>query len=438
MIIPFPSQGSSPRDKAQELAWQAMEYIHRDDERAAQLCHKALDVYPDCVDAIHLLADIESQWQRDFIIGVKKAIEAGRRELGEEFFRENKGSFWGLIETRPFMRAMGALAEALADNEYRLDEAIAVHEEMLELNPNDNQGIRYGLLGCYLAKKQYYKAQMLLDRYPDEISAFFLWGRVLLDYATQGEDKAAKTLREARKENSHVEQYFFPRKQKPHERLGNYSPGDESEAIVCAQLLHIAWKAHSSARKWLQQACAAEVDMDGHVDNDLREMMDEVPKAYAARFVDLVKLTDTFCDAHLNIEYKDLCREMAITVCQKDSPVLKGKPEGWAAGIVYALGRINFLDDPTQTPHMKSKQIAEGLGVSVATMQAKAKVIREGLELIPFHPDWSLPSRMDDNPLVWMLEVNGFLMDIRMAPREAQVAAYEKGLIPYIPADRDE
>jgi hypothetical protein len=57
---------------------------------------------------------------------------------------------------------------------------------------------------------------------------------------------------------------------------------------------------------------------------------------------------------------------------------------------------------------------------------------------IQLHPDWCLPSKMDRNPLVWMLEVNGFLMDIRMAPREAQVVAYEKGLIPYIPADRKE
>ena len=43
---------------------------------------------------------------------------------------------------------------------------------------------------------------------------------------------------------------------------------------------------------------------------------------------------------------------------------------------------------------------------------------------------------MDDNPLIWMLEVNGLLMDIRHCPREAQVVAFEKGLIPYIPADR--
>ena len=170
----------------------------------------------------------------------------------------------------------------------------------------------------------------------------------------------------------------------------------------------------------------------------LRDLMAEVPKAYAARFTDLVGLTDAFCDAHLNSEYKGLCREMAVAVCQKSSPALKGKTEGWAAGIVYALGRINFLDDPSQTPHMKSTEIAEGFGVSVATMQAKAKVIREGLDLVPFHPDWCLPSKMDDNPLVWMLELNGFLMDIRMAPREAQVVAYEKGLIPYIPADRKE
>lgn len=168
----------------------------------------------------------------------------------------------------------------------------------------------------------------------------------------------------------------------------------------------------------------------------LRGLMAEVPTAYAARFTGLVGLTDAFCDAHLNAEYKDLCREMAVVVCQKDSPVLNGKTEGWAAGIVYALGRVNFLDDPSQTPHMKSNDIAEGFRVSMATMQAKAKVIREGLDLVPFHPDWCLPSKMDDNPLVWMLEVNGFLMDIRMAPREAQVAAYERGLIPYIPADR--
>jgi hypothetical protein len=174
------------------------------------------------------------------------------------------------------------------------------------------------------------------------------------------------------------------------------------------------------------------------MDEDLGKLMAEVPKAYATRFSALVNLTDVFCDAHLNGEYKEMCREMAVAACQEGSPVLRGRPESWAAGIVYALGRVNFLDDPSQPLHRTSAEIAKEFGVSVGTMQAKAKTIREGLDLMPFHPDWSLPSRMDDNPLVWMLEVNGVLLDIRMAPREVQVVAYDRGLIPYVPADREE
>jgi hypothetical protein len=45
---------------------------------------------------------------------------------------------------------------------------------------------------------------------------------------------------------------------------------------------------------------------------------------------------------------------------------------------------------------------------------------------------------MDDNPYVWMLDVNGFTIDARDAPRELQEVAFGKGLIPYIPADREE
>jgi hypothetical protein len=171
-------------------------------------------------------------------------------------------------------------------------------------------------------------------------------------------------------------------------------------------------------------------------DEVLVAMLANVPGKYAARFAEMVMLTDKFCDKHLNAEYKELCREMVVSVCQKGSPVLKGKSEGWAAGIVYTVGMVNFLHDPSQTPHMKSTQVAAGFGVSASTMQAKAKIIREGLHIRALDFRWWLPSKMEDNPLVWLLKVNGLIVDIRMAPREAQVVAYNKGLIPYIPADR--
>jgi hypothetical protein len=60
-------------------------------------------------------------------------------------------------------------------------------------------------------------------------------------------------------------------------------------------------------------------------------------------------------------------------------------------------------------------------------------LIRKMFKIHQFDRDWTLPSRMDCNPLAWMVEVNGFLMDMRHAPRSVQEIAYRKGLIPYVP-----
>jgi hypothetical protein len=57
------------------------------------------------------------------------------------------------------------------------------------------------------------------------------------------------------------------------------------------------------------------------------------------------------------------------------------------------------------------------------------------LGMILLDPRWCLRSRLADNPLVWMLKVNGLMMDIRDAPREAQEEAFRLGLIPYIPSE---
>jgi hypothetical protein len=48
-----------------------------------------------------------------------------------------------------------------------------------------------------------------------------------------------------------------------------------------------------------------------------------------------------------------------------------------------------------------------------------------------------LRSLVDRNPRVWMAEVNGLLVDLRNMPREVQEIAFAKGMIPYIPADRE-
>jgi Domain of unknown function (DUF6398) len=152
----------------------------------------------------------------------------------------------------------------------------------------------------------------------------------------------------------------------------------------------------------------------------------------------IVGMTDQFCRDNLSEEYAVQCRKLADKLARKrPSPLVSGRPNTWASGIVRAIGWVNFLDDPSQQPHLKLTDIDKAFGVGASTGQAKSMLIRKLFKMRRFDVEWTLPSRIDDNPLVWMLEVNGFMMDIRDCPREAQEIAFEKGLIPYIPADRE-
>ncbi len=163
-------------------------------------------------------------------------------------------------------------------------------------------------------------------------------------------------------------------------------------------------------------------------------MPDEFEEAFAA----VVKLIDAFCEQYLNEDYRQLCEEMAMVIYLGELPSQRDKPAGWASGIVHALGWVNFLQDPGLSPHMTSAQVAEGFGVSQGTMTAKSKIIRDEFDLVQLDPDWCLPAMLVDNPLVWMFDVGGLMMDIRMAPRQVQEEAYQLGLIPFIPADKQE
>ena len=163
-----------------------------------------------------------------------------------------------------------------------------------------------------------------------------------------------------------------------------------------------------------------------------------VPKNMQARYDEIVALTDEFSRQHLNEEYRELAQYMAAALCRKrQSPVVSGQVRSWACGIIYALGQVNFLSDKATPPYMTMAEVCAGFGVSPSTGGAKARAISDALKLRPvFDPEWTLPSMMDKNPLVWMAEVNGYLVDLRSMPREVQEIAFEKGMIPYIPDDR--
>lgn len=170
-----------------------------------------------------------------------------------------------------------------------------------------------------------------------------------------------------------------------------------------------------------------------------RQHSTKVPANMQQHYQVITDLTDSFCQKRLNDEYQQLARYTTAALCRKKpSPLVRGQSHTWACAILHALGTINFLFDKNNEPFISALDLAEEFDVSTSSAGNKAKQIRELLNMHRFDHHWCLPSRMDDFSFSWMITLNGFIVDARTLPREIQEIAYEKGIIPYIHADKAE
>ena len=163
-------------------------------------------------------------------------------------------------------------------------------------------------------------------------------------------------------------------------------------------------------------------------------MSENVPKAMQAKYDEITALIDAVCQAHLNEEFAQLAHKLTAKLARKrPSPLASGPARSWACGIVYALAQMNFLFDKSQDLYIPAAQLCEAFGVSASTGGSKAKAVRDAVKMSRFEPEWMLSGMIEENPLVWMIAVDGFVIDARRAPFPIQLEAYQKGFIPYIP-----
>jgi tetratricopeptide (TPR) repeat protein len=243
----------TPLEEAQDLMYEAFDASGK---RRIDLAKEALTISPDCADAYVLLAEESASSLTEARDLYAMAVAAGERALGAETFAEAAGHFWGVVETRPYMRARAGLAGCLWQMGQH-EEAIGHYEEMLRLNPGDNQGIRYVLLNAYLMADQEAAAERLLGEYTDDGSATWLYNHALALYRREKEsEKARASLQEALQQNSHVPAYLLGRKRLPR-RLPTYTGfGDDSEAVYYAAEAGRLWSETEGALDWLRRAVA--------------------------------------------------------------------------------------------------------------------------------------------------------------------------------------
>lgn len=246
-----PSAGEeTPLDKAQQIMYEAFETANP--RKAVALAQEALQVCPDCADAYVLLAQYAPTLDKALHL-LGQGVAAGERVLGERTFREYAGEFWGLLETRPYMRARRGLAECLWAVGRR-EEAVAHYQDMLRLNPNDNQGVRYLLASCLLEMERHQDLEQLLHQYEDDASAEWAYARALLAFRLEGDsERARRALQEARETNQHVPAYLTNANLLPRELPEYVSPGREDEAVCLAAQFLAAWKNTPGAVAWVRK-----------------------------------------------------------------------------------------------------------------------------------------------------------------------------------------
>ncbi|SDS36341.1 SEC-C motif-containing protein [Paenibacillaceae bacterium GAS479] len=218
-----------------------------------ELAEQAMKLDPGNAD-IYLIYSQEANTVREALHYAKLGMEAAKTSLGADFFKKNTGHFWGLIETRPFMRAKFAYAQLLQEDDNDKD-AASQYEELLTLCPNDNLGARYELLAIYLNQNELKLAQQLFDEH-EEHTTNVLYDQLVLEYLKNGiSDRLAPLASAARKANPYVIAYVTGQKKLSRLQNDYITVGDESEAENYAYRHRKLWIKPELAklRSWLNQ-----------------------------------------------------------------------------------------------------------------------------------------------------------------------------------------
>ncbi|MFA6332776.1 MAG: hypothetical protein WCX22_07490 [Methanoregula sp.] len=240
--------GTTPLERAQDIMYDAWDAEGKD---RVDLARKALAVSSDCADAYVLLAEETAVDLAEAIRFLEEGVRAGERALGERIFAEEAGHFWGILETRPYMRARFDLAHLLRLRGER-SPAIAHMQDLLRLNPGDNQGVRDELATCLLEDGDPEALKKLLDEYPDDCSAVWCYSRALLEYRREGRTPEADAcLIRAFGQNRFVPPYLLGKKTFPVRAPEYMSIGDETEAVVYALDNAQVWQETPNALMWM-------------------------------------------------------------------------------------------------------------------------------------------------------------------------------------------
>ena len=211
----------------------------RSAKEALRYAQKALTLDPDNLDAERIAIDASAKEPWELIARLEQAVKHGTKVMEARGFmdKESIGNYWGLFETRPYMRLRDKFVISLTQSGM-MRRAAAECEEMLRLCTNDNLGERYTLMHIYAFLEDEKAALALHKKYDGHEETQMLLPLSVMYYKLFQLDKAREYLDRLAEANKDTKKFFRAvRQNKLNEyadEMGNlgYRPYTIEELIV--------------------------------------------------------------------------------------------------------------------------------------------------------------------------------------------------------------
>jgi len=195
------------------------------------MAKNALKISEHCAEAYNLLAE-ESKDIEKKLEYYKEGVWAGERFL---IMREPSipyGQYWHDVLLRSYLRSLEGYADTLVKMK-NYKQAIGTYEHIIELNKNDNQGVRHKLVFLLIAEAMYDKAGKLLILFRDEESLFMYWAQFLIGLLEKGmTSKTKKDFEKAIRYNPYLIKFLTGLEDAVYDLPTHYFPRSKNEVKV--------------------------------------------------------------------------------------------------------------------------------------------------------------------------------------------------------------
>ena len=231
-------------------------YEEGDIDEAEKIFRAVLAQMPDHLDAIHHLALVLSERSlmgkaRDLW---EQAVRIGHKAFPQDFELGRDRLEWAWLENRPFLRCLHGLALTRYDDG-KTEEALRLFQELLSLNPNDNQGVRAMAQEALFKLGRFEDALEIAEQYPNDIMPQTLYGRALTLFKLGRRQEATVALQEAIEYLPLVgkellkTKHHLPRTARP----DRVTVGGADEAYYYWEQAGRFWKKDAEALEWLRE-----------------------------------------------------------------------------------------------------------------------------------------------------------------------------------------